>query len=196
MATGPKYRVKLRRIRERKTNYKKRLKLLKSGKPRMVVRVFNNSVVVQFIEFHEAGDRTIASATSRDLVKLGWKAHGGNTPAAYLVGYLAALRAKKKGVTEAVLDIGFHTPVHGSSVFAALKGALDAGIDIPHSEDALPSEDRIKGEHIAKYAKILKEKAPEKFQRQFSAYLKKGFDPENFPKHFEEMLAKVKEAVA
>ncbi len=195
MATGPKYRVKLRRIRERKTNYKKRLKLLKSGLPRMVVRVFNNSVVVQFIEFHEDGDKTIASATSRDLIKLGWKAHPGNTPSAYLVGYLAGLRAKKKGVKKAVLDIGFHAPIHGSSVFAALKGALDAGIEIPHSEDAIPSEERIKGEHIASYARMLKEKDAEGFKRQFSAYLKKGFDPEKLPEHFEEIKAKV-EAVA
>ena len=90
-----------------------------------------------------------------------------------------------------MLDIGFHTPVHGSTVFAVLKGALDAGLKVPHSEEALPSEDRIRGEHIASYAKMLKENAPEKYERQFSGYLKRGLKPEELPSHFEEMLKKV-----
>ena len=192
MATGPTYRVKLRRLREGKTNYKKRLALLKSGKPRMVVRRFSNSIIVQFIEFDEKGDRVIAQANSKDLVRLGWKGHPANLPAAYLVGYLAAKRALEKGVKEAVLDIGPATPVHGSAPFAALKGALDAGINIPHGEEALPKPERIRGEHIAHYASLLKDSDPDRYRRQFSKYLERGLPPENLPSHFEEVLAKVK----
>lgn len=191
MATGPNYRVRLRRIREKKTNYPKRITLLKSGKPRLVVRVFNNSIVAQIAVFDEKGDRIEASANSRELVRLGWKGHPANTPAGYLIGLLLGKKALAKGIREAVLDIGFHTPVHGSIVFAVLKGSLDAGLDIPHSEESLPSEDRIKGRHIAEYAKTLKESSPEKYKVQFAGYLKRGLEPEELPKHVEEMEKKV-----
>ena len=191
MATGANYRVKLRRIREKKTNYKKRIALLKSGKPRLVVRVFNNLIIVQLAEFGEKGDRIVVQANSLELKKLGWRGHTGNTPAGYLVGLLLAKRAVERGYREAVLDIGYHTPVHGSTVFAVLKGALDGGMEIPHSEDALPSEDRIRGEHIARYAKLLKEQDREKFEKQFSRYLKMGLDPENLPEEFEKVKEKI-----
>ncbi len=191
MATGPNYRVKLRRIREKKTNYPKRIALLKSGKPRLVVRVYNNSIVVQIIAPGEKGDRVLVQANSRELIKMGWKGHPANTPAGYLLGLLVAKRAREKGLKEAVLDIGFHTPVHGSTVFAVLKGALDGGLEVPHGEEALPSEERIKGLHISNYAKLLKESDPEKYKRQFSGYLKRGLAPEDLPSHVEEMKGKV-----
>ena len=70
-------------------------------------------------------------------------------PAAYLTGYLAGLRAVKDGVEEAVLDIGLKTPVKGGNLFAALKGMLDAGVDIPHGEEVIPAEDRLAGKHIS-----------------------------------------------
>ena len=31
---------------------------------------------------------------------------------------------------------------------AALKGVLDAGVNIPAAEESFPPEDRIKGEHL------------------------------------------------
>lgn len=194
MAHGPKYRVKFRRIREGKTRYNKRLKLVKSGKPRLVVRRFSNTILAQIVVYHPEADETVVSASTADLKRLGWKAHGGNVPAAYLVGYLVAKRALAKGVKEAVLDIGFATPVRGTAPFAVLKGAIDAGLDVPHNEAAFPSEDRINGEHIAAYAKKLKEEDPDRYKRQFSKYLEKGLNPEDLPKHFEEIFEKVKAA--
>ncbi len=194
MAHGPKYRVKFRRIREGKTRYNKRLKLVKSGKPRLVVRRFSNTILAQIVVYHPDADETIVSASTADLKRLGWKAHGGNVPAAYLVGYLVAKRALAKGITEAVLDIGFATPVRGTAPFAVLKGAIDAGLDVPHNEAAFPSEDRINGEHIAAYAKKLKEEDPDRYKRQFSKYLEKGLNPEDLPQHFEEIFEKVKAA--
>ena len=66
---------------------------------------------------------------------------------------ICGYRAKKAGVGEAVFDLGLHTPVRGSNVFAVLKGALDAGMNIPHSESCFPSEDRVSGKLIAEYRK-------------------------------------------
>jgi large subunit ribosomal protein L18 len=148
MAHGPRYRVARRRRREGKTDYRKRINLLKSRQPRAVIRRSLRNLRIQLVEFDSKGDRIIASAEGIELEKFGWKGSVSNTPAAYLTGYLAGKRALKAGVERAILDIGLQTPAKGSRVFASLKGLLDAGIDIPHSEDVLPSEERIKGEHI------------------------------------------------
>jgi large subunit ribosomal protein L18 len=193
MGHGPRYRVPWRRRREGKTNYYKRLKLIKSGKPRMIVRRSLKYVTVQFAEARIEGDRVIAAAHSRELAKrYGWKGGTSNTSAAYLTGLLAGFRARLAGVEEAVLDIGLADAVPGSRVFAALKGALDAGIKIPHSENILPSEERIKGEHIALWAEDLAESNPEKYKKQFSKYLERGFKPEALPSHFEEVAEKIR----
>ena len=149
MAHGPRYRVARRRRREGKTDYRKRINLLKSRQPRAVIRRSLRNLRIQFVEFDSKGDRIIASAEGIELEKFGWKGSVSNTPAAYLTGYLAGKRALKAGVEKAVLDVGLQTPTKGSRVFASLKGLLDAGMDIPYSEDVLPSEDRIKGKHIS-----------------------------------------------
>jgi len=148
MKSGPTYKVKFRRRRENKTDYRKRLKLLKSKLPRAVVRKTLRNTIVQFALYDPSGDRIVASANSKELVKLGWNFSTKSVPAAYLTGYLAGLRAKKENIENAVLDIGRYTPTKGGRVFAALKGMLDAGIDIPHDEDILPSQERINGEHL------------------------------------------------
>jgi len=193
MGRGPRYRVPWRRRREGKTNYYRRIKLIKSGKPRMVVRKTLNHVIVQFVEARPEGDRMIAVAHSRELAKkYGWKGGLKNTAAAYLTGLLAGFRARLAGVEEAVLDIGLNDPVPGARVFAALKGALDAGIKIPHSEDVLPSEERIRGEHIASWAEDLAKTDPEKYERQFSRYLAGGFKPEGLPEHFDEVAERIR----
>lgn len=147
MATGPRYAVKFRRRREGKTDYRKRLALLKSGKTRLVVRPTGKQVIAQLIEYHEKGDRIIAAAQSKELTAMGWKGAVSNTTAAYLTGYLVAVKSQGK-VKEAVLDIGLQTAVPGGLVFAAMKGAIDAGVHIPAGKDIVPQEDRIKGKHL------------------------------------------------
>ena len=52
------------------------------------------------------------------------------------------------GHDEAILDIGLAAATSGNRVFAALKGMIDAGLEMPHGEDALPEDDRINGSHI------------------------------------------------
>ncbi len=150
MASGPRYSVKFRRRREGKTNFKSRLALVKSRKPRMVVRKTSTNIIVQFITYAPEGDKVLGTALSGELKALGWKYSTKSTPAAYLTGYLASKRVAGK-VSEAVLDIGLSCSRKGAKIFAALKGALDGGIKIPHGKEILPSEDRIKGKHIEDY---------------------------------------------
>ncbi len=192
MAIGPGYKVAKRRRREGKTNYHRRYKLIRNRKIRVVIRKTNKYIIIQFVYPTPLGDYTLASAHSIELVKLfGWKGGTKNTPAAYLTGLLAGLRAKKLGILRAIPDIGLHRPVKGSKVFAALKGIIDAGVEIPCSQDMFPSEERIKGRTIARYAEELANTSPEIFSRQFSAILKRGFDPRDMERHFDEVKNKI-----
>jgi large subunit ribosomal protein L18 len=136
-----------RRRREGKTDFRSRLALVKSKKPRAVVRRSLSGTTVQFIEFTNDGDLILAQAGFGDLKKLGWKHSLKDTSASYLVGLLAGVRANNSDLKEAVLDIGLHEPTTGSRVFATLRGLLDAGIEIPHGEGMFPEEDRITGQH-------------------------------------------------
>ena len=175
---GPRWRVQFRRKREGRTDYRHRLRLLRSGKPRLVTRISLKHITAQVVRATIKGDLTLASAHSKELEKLGWKGHTSNTPAAYLVGMLCGRRALKIGVGECVLDIGMHDPTPRAKVFAVTKGALDVGLQIPHDEGVLPSDERVRGEHVAKYAAKLKEKDEKIYRTRFSAYLERGLPPE------------------
>jgi large subunit ribosomal protein L18 len=154
MKTGPRYHVKPRRRREGITDYRKRLALLKSRTTRIVIRKSINNTTIQFVNYNEKGDNIVATATSKELVKkYNWNYSTSTTPAAYLTGLLAGKRAKEQGITECVLDIGRYVPVTGSKVFAGLKGVVDAGINCPHNEEKIPSEERIMGQHLDKNIK-------------------------------------------
>jgi len=148
MAHGANYVVKYRRRREGKTNYKRRLNMLKGGKPRVVVRPSNKGVRVQIVEYHADGDKIIAQATSTDLAKLGWSHAQGNIPAAYLTGLLAGALAKKAGVSEVIVDFGNIPLVSGGRAYAAVKGVADAQVAVPVSEEVFPAPERLAGEHI------------------------------------------------
>lgn len=146
MATSPRTRVPFRRRRTGQTDYRRRLALLKSGETRLVVRRTNGNVIVQFVNWAENGDQVQATAVGQELAKLGWEGSAKNTPAAYLTGLLAGKRALESGCDEAVLDIGRHNAVHGSKVFAALKGVVDAGVYLPVGDDEIfPADERLTG---------------------------------------------------
>lgn len=192
MGRGPRYKVPRRRRREGKTNYYRRYRMVLSGKLRLVVRRTNKYVEAKIVKFNPRGDETIVAAHSIELIKrYGWKGGGKSLPASYLTGLLIGLRAKEKGIEEAVADLGVYRSVKGSRLFAVVKGALDAGLKIPVSEEMLPAEERIKGEHIASYAKKLKEESPEKYRRLFSDVIARGLEPENLPSHFEFIKSKI-----
>jgi len=162
MATGPKYRVQFRRRREGKTNYHRRLRLIKSRETRVIIRASSQHVVVQFMDAKTQGDKVLAAAFSKELsAKYGWKAGTGNMPAAYLTGYLAGLKAKKAGIENAILDLGVF--VHTHRVYAAFKGVLDAGIEVPHDEKIFPEQfvNRLNGAHLEAFGNHLREKIKE-----------------------------------
>jgi len=156
MKMKPTYELPFKRRLEGVTNYRARLKLLKSRKPRLVVRKTNKRLIAEIMEYNPSGDRVLVYATSDKLEKFGWPFSKKNTPAAYLLGFLIGREALKKGIKEAVLDVGLSP--RSSRVYAVLKGVLDAGMEIPHSPDILPSEDRIKGMHIEEAVKNIKNK--------------------------------------
>lgn len=141
-----------------------RLKLIKAGLPRLVIRKSISHMVVQFIRYEQAGDVTAAAAFSDELRKYGWTAATGNIPAAYLTGLLAGLRAKAAGLGDAVLDLGQQRSTKGSRLYAALKGVLDAGVVVRHSPDVLPTGPRLRGEHIAAWATAAKPPAFAKYR--------------------------------
>jgi len=151
MATGPRYLVAFRRRREGRTDYYQRTKLVVADAPRMVVRRTNRHVIVQLVTAEMDGDKTLVSANSAELEKYGYTGATANTPAAYLTGMLFAAKAKKAGQDRAILDIGLNRATPGARVFAALKGAVDAGLEIPYGEGIFPSEERLMGAHIAAY---------------------------------------------
>jgi len=149
MKAGPRFHVKPRRHRQGRTDYRQRLRLLKSRKPRIVVRKSNKNIIVQFIEYVPHGDTVHVSTISNELAKkYNWKYSASSTPAAYLTGLIAGKKAIEKGITQGIIDIGRYRPTKGNKLFAALKGVVDAGIDCPHDEVMIPSEDRILGKHI------------------------------------------------
>ena len=190
MARGSNYCVPLRRRREGKTDYHARKALVLSGKPRLVARSTLKNVTAQIIVAKPHGDEVLAAAHSRELKKkYGWKAPTGNVPAAYLTGLLCGLKAKTKGVSEAILDIGLVAPTKGSKVFATLSGVLDAGVDVPHAEEKIVKE-RTKGEHIANYGKSLGS-GSESYSAKFSKYLEQELSPEKVPEYFAAVKADI-----
>ena len=151
MAHGKNQRLRFKRRREGETDYRRRMKLLRGDSPRAVVRISNTQTMCQLVEFNPDGDIVIASVNGKTLVeKYSWPedASRKSIPASYLTGFALAKHAMSSGYESAILDIGLSASSKGSRVFAALKGMIDAGLEIPHGEEVLPDEDRINGMHI------------------------------------------------
>lgn len=191
MAKGPRYRVPYRRRREAKTDYKARRILATSERPRFVVRPSNKAITIQVVESRVEGDSVLTQASSGELGKYGWLGGSKNTPAAYLLGLIAGRKALKEGIEEANLDLGLLNPARGSRIFASVKGALDAGLEIPCDGDVIPEPSRIRGEKISEYAESLVD--PLDYERMFSGYLKRGLRPQSLPEHFDTVKTKIEE---
>jgi large subunit ribosomal protein L18 len=188
LTQGPRHRVAFRRRRNGRTDYRMRKTMILSEVPRLVVRGSLKHTSVQLIEALPVGDRTLVSSCSKEVSeKFGWKAYCGNLPAAYLVGFLLGHKALSLGIDRAILDIGLKRPSKGMRAFAVLKGAVDAGLNMRHGERIMPLESRIKGRHIASYAKKLAEEDPKLYEKTFSRYLKRNLKPEQLTEHFEEV---------
>lgn len=113
----------------------------------ITVQTSNENTLVQIHKPEMAGDKVIASAHSRYLLAKGWKGSRKNIPAAYLTGYLAGKKAMGKGAKNAILYSG--TRKYTQRMAAALKGVIDAGLEVAADSETFPPEERIKGEHLS-----------------------------------------------
>jgi len=179
MSKDKTYEPQFKRRRLGKTDYRKRLGTVKGKTTRVVVRKTSTQIIAHAVKFNLTGDTTLAYASSKDLKKFGFYGTN-NTPSAYLTGYLLG---KKMSEKKAILDIGRRSQSHGGVVFACLKGLLDAGIEIPHDKVALPSEDRINGTVLEKYAK--------ENEKLFSNYEKNGIKVDSITKAFEKAKSEI-----
>ncbi|MBR9692406.1 50S ribosomal protein L18 [Candidatus Woesearchaeota archaeon] len=143
-----KHVIKFRRKRTGRTNYKKRLALLKSGKPRLVVRVSNKHVQLQLVNYDADGDKVLVTINSKILLKQGWKHSTKSLTAAYCTGHIFGQAAKDKKISEAIVDLGLQQHRSGTRIYAAIKGAVDAGLNIPVSDSVFPPPERLRGEHL------------------------------------------------
>ena len=112
----------------------------------ITVNITNENTQVQILKPGMTGDKVVSSAHSRYLLEKGWKGSRKSVPAAYLTGYLAGKKALGKGAKDAILYTG--TRKYTQRMAAALKGVIDAGVEVPANEETFPSDERINGEHL------------------------------------------------
>ena len=91
-----------------------------------------------------------------------------------------------------ILDLGLTRVTTGNKVFAAMKGAVDGGFNIPHNEKRFPGykknenfdletmRDRIEGRHILEFMELLKEEDEEKYSKQFKCLFDKNITPTEY----------------
>lgn len=141
-----------RRRKENKTDYLKRIKLLKSKKPRLVFRKTNKYIIAQYVISKEAKDSVKIGVNSKILLKYGWpKEKIGSLKslsASYLTGYLIGKKIITNKLEKPILDLGMIRTIYKTKVFAFLKGVIDSGIKIPCKEETFPEEKRIIKEDI------------------------------------------------
>jgi len=205
------YRARKRLIAQDKNKYN-------TPKYRLVVRVTNKDIIAQVIYARIHGDFVVTSAYAHELTRYGMPVSHTSYAGAYATGLLLARRILKKFGMEskyagnsnvgedyhveeledgpapfrALLDVGLKRTTSGSIVFAAMKGASDGGLDVPHSEDRFVGYDKeskslkadvlrkyIFGGHVADYMKMLKEEDGEKYARLFSKFVKAGVKAED-----------------
>ncbi|KAI4374000.1 hypothetical protein MLD38_012050 [Melastoma candidum] len=218
------YRARIRLINQDKNKYN-------TPKYRFVVRFTNKDIVAQIVSASIAGDMVLAAAYSHELPRYGLEVGLSNYAAAYCTGLLLARRVLKmlemdheyEGNVEAngedfsvepaegrrpfrsLLDVGLVRTTTGNRVFGALKGALDGGLDIPHSDKRFagfskdskqldPEVHRkyIYGGHVASYMNALTEDEPEKYQSHFSEYIKRGIEADNIGEMYKKVHAAIR----
>ena len=141
-----------RRRNEGKTDYGKRLKLLKGESPRIIFRKTDRYIIVQYVESREAQDKVVIGLNSGDLIKHGWPENAKGSlkslPASYLTGFLMGKRIIREKLKTPIVDFGMHRMIHKSRTYAFLNGLVDAGIKIKHKAETFPEKERIEGKHM------------------------------------------------
>jgi large subunit ribosomal protein L18 len=141
-----------RRRKENKTDYKKRLGLLKAEVPRIVFRKSNRYVIAQYVESKGAQDKIVFGITSKELLKQGWpedmKGSLKSLPASYLTGFYLGKKIHEKKLGKPIIDFGMIRNVNKSRAFAFIKGLVDSGLDIKHKKESFPDEGRFMGKKL------------------------------------------------
>jgi len=136
---------------ERKTDYGKRIKFLKSRGPRIAFRRSNRYLISQYITSEEAKDRIKFGLNSKMLIQYGWPEKSKNlksTPASYLLGILTGKKILEEHLEIPVIDFGMLRVLPKTRIQAFIKGVVDSGLKIKYKNEAFPSEDRITGKHL------------------------------------------------
>jgi large subunit ribosomal protein L18 len=148
-----------RRRLENKTNYTKRKKLLEHSKSRIVIRKSNKYITIQLVESKEAQDFVKVHINSKVLLEHEWpKDRGGSLKslgAAYLTGLLFGNKIKNVSGKK-ILDTGLISSTKGSRIYAAVKGIIDAGVEVPCSKEVMPEEARIISENVKSFFEKVK----------------------------------------
>mmetsp|Transcript_98813 Transcript_98813/g.120989 ORF Transcript_98813/g.120989 Transcript_98813/m.120989 type:complete len:320 (-) Transcript_98813:70-1029(-) len=244
------YKVRMRRRRECKTNYNKRRVMVRQDKRkynapkwRFIVRISNNDVTCQVACAKTVGDQILCAAYSHELPRYGLKVGLTNYAACYCTGLLLARRLLKKlrldkfypgkkrldgkgfrshvanvnwkdgekifRPFKCLLDVGLARCTTGARIFGALKGAVDGGLDIPHSAkrfpgfvkgkgddknqyDASKHYNKIFGQHVKDYMKLLQDKDLDKYNKHFSKYIENGVEPDNLEDLYEDVHKKIR----
>eukprot|EP00239_Pterosperma_sp_CCMP1384_P010833 CAMPEP_0197866334 /NCGR_PEP_ID=MMETSP1438-20131217/44153_1 /TAXON_ID=1461541 /ORGANISM="Pterosperma sp., Strain CCMP1384" /LENGTH=293 /DNA_ID=CAMNT_0043484893 /DNA_START=421 /DNA_END=1302 /DNA_ORIENTATION=+ len=219
------YRARKRLVAQDKNKYN-------SPKYRFVVRFSNKDITCQVIYATIAGDVCLTAAYAHELPKYGLEFGLTNYSAAYCVGLLCARRLLKKvGLDEeyegqdevdgedyhveageearpfkCYLDVGIKRTSTGAKVFAAMKGACDGGLDIPHNEKRYAGYDKdskeldtevfqkyLLGGHVAEYMQEMRDEEPEKYESHFAKYLAADQDPDELEELYPEVHSKIRE---
>lgn len=139
-----------RRRLESKTNYKKRLALLKGNYLRLVVRKTNKYITLQIVKSENAKDKVLYSVSTKNLLKHKWPEDKAGSLKSLSAAYLAGLLLGKKSKElkqEIILDSGLIPNTKGSRVYAAVKGVADSGIAVRYDKKAMPNEEKIKNKY-------------------------------------------------
>jgi len=225
------YRARRKMVRQDKNKFNNK-------KYRMVVRFTNKRCICQIMYATIRGDMVVAQANSSELTKYGIPAGHKNYAAAYCTGLLVARRVLKHfGLDEAfsgkeeidgedyhvedeeseqrpfkcILDVGLQTTATGHRMWGALKGAVDGGLHIPHTNKKFPGfkpaeekgqeseydaeahKDKIFGVHVKEYMEMLAEEDPTKYEAHFSKYIADDIDADKLEDMYSEAHTKIKE---
>ncbi|KRH92994.1 60S ribosomal protein L5 [Pseudoloma neurophilia] len=214
----PRYQIKKKR--NRVTNYTKRSKMIKlnlkkyAHKTRLVVRITNSKIICQLIQSYTQGDKVLLQITSEELKKYGLNVGLKNYASAYATGLLLSRiflagksteqppqqteneSGEEDGKMTVFLDIGMRRNTKGGRVYAAMKGAIDGGLYIPHNAERIFNEDlndKIKGQSVKDYMEHLKSENNEKYNKQFGAYLKEGINESNIVSKYENVIKMIRD---
>jgi len=224
------YKARTKMIKQDKNKFNTR-------KYRLIVRITNRQVICQVAYASIIGDNIIAHATSKELEKYGIDVGLKNYAACYATGLLAARRTLKKfGLDETIkgkaeldgedyhvedeeneqrpikciLDVGLQRTCVGARLWGALKGAVDGGLHIPHSNknfpgfkssdekgqedeyDAEAHKERIFGKHVAEYMEMLQEEDPTKYEAHFAKFIEAGKEADSLEDMYTEAYEKIR----